>query len=45
MERLMVKATLGPSIDERIFDKLHMLLPILLHHRLLLDNKNLIEGL
>jgi hypothetical protein len=36
---------LGPSIDERISDKLRTWLPILLHHRLLWANKNLTEGL
>jgi hypothetical protein len=30
-----VKAMLGPSIDVRISDKLHIWQPILLHHQLL----------
>jgi hypothetical protein len=45
MERLTAKVVLGPSIDERIFHKLHMWRPILLHNRLLSTNKNLAEGL
>jgi hypothetical protein len=30
-ERLIMKVVLGPSIDERTSDKLHMWQPILLH--------------
>jgi hypothetical protein len=33
MEQLTEKAELGPSIGEKISDKLRMLLPILLDHQ------------
>jgi hypothetical protein len=45
MERLIAKVGLVPSIDGKFFDKLCMLLPTLLHHRLPLANKNCGKGL
>jgi hypothetical protein len=45
MERLTVKAVLGPLSSARIFGKLRMLLPVWLRRRLLLANRNLGGGL
>jgi hypothetical protein len=39
-----VKVELGPSTGEKISDKIHMLLPALLHRPSLLASKNLAEG-